>query len=154
MKNSIDIIAALFLSVNFNANAQWGSIKKAAKKVGSQTKKAATKRGTKVWGGVKKVSQAAKARKEGIEMNGRRPKATQFSRNPAVVESNGRRPKATQSSRNPVIERNGRLEALKKIGQASKARKEGLEMNGRQTRIKGRNIKPGIVEMNGRVIKN
>ena len=53
MKNAIVLITCLFLLVNFNANAQFGYIKKAAKKVGSTTKKYTNK-------GVKKVGGAAK----------------------------------------------------------------------------------------------
>ena len=56
MKNAILLITCLFLLGNFNANAQWGSIKKAAKKVGSTTKKHVTKGAKKVGGTTKKYA--------------------------------------------------------------------------------------------------
>ncbi|MFK7770707.1 MAG: hypothetical protein AB8F94_01155 [Saprospiraceae bacterium] len=60
MKNAIVLITCLFLLGNFNTNAQWGSIKKAAKKVGSTTKKYAKKGGKKTWNGAKKAGSTTK----------------------------------------------------------------------------------------------
>lgn len=71
MKNAIVLITCLFLLVNFNANAQFGRLKKAAKKVGSKAKKHTTKGVKKVRSktkkytikGAKKVGSAAKTTK-------------------------------------------------------------------------------------------
>ena len=60
MKNAIVLITCLSLLANFNANAQWRYLKKAAKKVASTTKKYTTKGGEIVWEAAKKVGSITK----------------------------------------------------------------------------------------------